>query len=66
MEIGLTYFLFSFVCVCMHDFFWSVHERKLGGCVGLIIYYFVYEDETNNNNNNDSIIKSERLVTFKA
>lgn len=46
-------------------FFWSVHERKLE-CVGLIIYYFVYEDETNNNNNNDSIIKGERLLTFKA
>lgn len=32
--------------------------------MGLIIYCFVYEDE--NNNNNDSIIKGERLLTFKA
>lgn len=32
--------------------------------MGLIIYCFVYEEE--NNNNNDSIIKGERLLTFKA
>lgn len=58
VEIGLA-FIFLF-------FFLSVHERRPGGCVGLIIYYFVYEDETNNNNNNNTIFHSEMLLTFKA
>lgn len=59
VEIGLA-FIFLF-------FFLSVHERRLGGCVDLIICYFVYEDETTtNNNNNNTIFHSEMLLTFKA
>jgi hypothetical protein len=43
----------------------SVHERKPGGCVGLMIYYFVYEDKTNVNNNK-ATLRSEIPLIFEA